>query len=297
MRMEIKSIVCTLALLIAGCASPIQSEASKDKPLQRQLALAERLLPADSSAQPRVIYAGFAMSSRSKAFASDIDAGARFARQIDPDAVVVELADPAPGAASAYPLANRSNIREVLARLGKAARAQDKFIVLFSTHGAVDWLELNIGGKFDAPVSSAELRQWLAPLAGKPTVLVLSACHSGSLLPALQRPDRVIFMAAAANRVSFGCSFESRGTYFSDALFDRPFDASLSLAQLMAHARQEVGRRETEMRLSPPSEPQFFVGSDMKTMAETPLTDLRQAPFKAGKTPGKASGKTAWAAR
>ena len=63
-----------------------------------------------------------------------------------------------------------------------------------------------------APFTSAQFEQALKPLGDTPTIIVLSACHSGSFIPRLERNNRIILVAASAERASFGCSFEDENT-------------------------------------------------------------------------------------
>jgi hypothetical protein len=50
-------------------------------------------------------------------------------------------------------------------------------------------------------------------------VIVISACYSGSFIPALQSPETLIITASAADKTSFGCN-EADYTYFGRAFFD-----------------------------------------------------------------------------
>lgn len=142
-----------------------------------------------------------------------------------------------------------------------------------STHGRPDVLSVNFGAQYYPHVNARVLNQWLTDLRGKPTLLILSACHSGSFLPALSGPTRVILAAAAADRSSFGCQFQSSNTYFVDALFNQPALADSSLEQLMMRAQVELDKKERAQKLSPPSLPQIAVGAAGKTWASQPLKD------------------------
>ena len=45
--------------------------------------------------------------------------------------------------------------------------------------------------------SVADVGRWLEPLGDRPTLLVISACHSGSFIDPLRKPNRIILAAAA----------------------------------------------------------------------------------------------------
>jgi hypothetical protein len=94
-----------------------------------------------------------------------------------------------------------------------------------------------------------------------PTVVVVSACHSGVFLtPAMRQPNRVVLTAAAADRVSFGCGAGDRFTYYDQCLLQQ-FDAASTWGQLAQATRACVQNLEKSMGVRTPSQPQIFVGS------------------------------------
>jgi hypothetical protein len=111
----------------------------------------------------------------------------------------------------------------------------------------------------------------------RPTVVVISACFSGVFVPVLAGPNRMVVTAARPDRASFGCGAEEVYTYFDGCVLESlPKAGRLDmLAQL---ARTCVARRETEMGMTPPSEPQVFIGPEMAKR----LPDLTLVPRPAG---------------
>jgi Peptidase C13 family len=101
-------------------------------------------------------------------------------------------------------------------------------------------------------------------------VIIVSACYSGSLIPALQAPRRIIIAAARADRSSFGCDASSRHTFFGSAELLGFAEPHRSLHQVFAAIRQDVTRMERAERYRA-SEPQVFVGSEMTGLYEAPL--------------------------
>lgn len=94
-----------------------------------------------------------------------------------------------------------------------------------------------------------------------PTVVVVSACHSGVFLTsAMRQPNRVVLTAAAADRVSFGCGAGDRFTYYDQCLLQN-FDAASTWSQLAQSTRTCVQNLEKSMGIRTPSQPQIFVGS------------------------------------
>lgn len=94
-----------------------------------------------------------------------------------------------------------------------------------------------------------------------PTVVVVSACHSGVFLTsAMRQPNRVVLTAAAADRVSFGCGAGDRFTYYDQCLLQN-FDSASTWSQLAQATRGCVQNLEQRMGIRTPSQPQIFVGS------------------------------------
>lgn len=102
----------------------------------------------------------------------------------------------------------------------------------------------------------------------RPTVVVISACFSGAFVPLLSAPNRLIITAARRDRSSFGCAADAVWPYFDGCVLEALPTATDFLA--LAHAAKAcVARREQAEGLSPPSEPQLFVGAQMQLLAPT----------------------------
>jgi hypothetical protein len=95
----------------------------------------------------------------------------------------------------------------------------------------------------------------------RPTVVVVSACHSGVFLnSAMRQPNRIVLTAAAPDRASFGCGASDRYTYYDQCLLQQ-FDAVTTWRQLAQATEACVETLERRMGVSPPSRPQTFVGA------------------------------------
>lgn len=257
---------------LTGCATVLtESEgiARSDALLQKQFEAAQK--PDQLRPEGRLLFAGFALHSQSKAFRNDVVTAEKAALAIDPHAIIFKLSNPARGQDTDWPYATFQNMDLVLKKVGALARPQDKIVVLISTHGNVNALAINYGNKDYPYINSRVLGQSLAALRGKPTLLVLSACHSGSFIEPLSAPNRIILTAAAKDRSSFGCQFHSTNTYFVDALLNQPSMLNMSVVQLMEQARLDIDRRERAQRLSPPSLPQVSVGNAARDWANQPV--------------------------
>jgi Peptidase C13 family len=271
-RFFLASIVTFVALFISGCASsPYQGDGKikSDALLKQQFEAAEQ--QRSSKPEGRIIFAGFAMHSQSKAFRSDVVTTEKSILSIDPNAIIFKLNNPAFGQDADWPYSTTQNIEQVLKKVSAMARPEDKVVVLMSTHGNVDVLAVNFNKNAYPHVSPKVLNEWLGGLRGKPTLLLLSACHSGSFVQPLSGPSRVILAAAAKDRTSFGCQFHSNNTYFIDALMNQPSLLDRSLEQLMDQAKIIIDKKESDQKLSPPSLPQSSVGFAAKDWFNQPL--------------------------
>lgn len=278
-RYFIQTILALTALLLAGCVTtPYEGEgkARSDARLRHQFESAEQHRQAKP--EGRIIFAGFAMHSQSKAFRNDVVAAEKAMRVIDPNAIIFKLDNPAWGQDAVWPYATPENFARVLRQVGAMARTQDKIVLLISTHGAPDVLAVNFDNKDYPHINAKWLNQSLAPLGAHPTLLLISACYSGSFVEPLASPNRVILTSAAKDRNSFGCHFHSDNTFFVDALLNQAFPMSLSIAQLMERAKIAIDRRERGMKLSPPSSPQIFVGGAVKEWSEQRLDAWLKTP-------------------
>ena len=95
----------------------------------------------------------------------------------------------------------------------------------------------------------------------RPTVVVVSACHSGIFLTSgMRQPNRVVLTAAAADRVSFGCGAGDQFTYYDQCLLQQ-FDSAATWRDLALATRTCVENLERRMGVGRPSQPQTFVGA------------------------------------
>lgn len=218
-------------------------------------------------------FLGFASHDESPAFMGDTALAAQRMRELTPEARLIQLANPPAGQAPAVPLATTANLARSLEDLGTVLSQKDVVVILVSTHGAPGRLAVQVGGEEQAALSGRRLQRLLAPLGTTPTVLILSACYSGSLLPALRAPNRLILTAAAANRASFGCGTDDTNTFFIDELLRNGFSDRENLLQAFERTRVQVAEREKRMNLTPPSQPQLYIGSAMRDFAALPLKD------------------------
>ncbi len=148
-------------------------------------------------------------------------------------------------------------IGEKLAELAETQRGG--CLVYFSSHGnpagvLVGATELSPAGL------SLIVDQACGP---RPTVVIVSACFSGVFVPPLSRPNRMVLTAARPDRSSFGCGSSDRYPYFDACVIDT-LPSAADFADLGRRVKDCVADKEKTTGMAPPSEPQMFVGSQLK---------------------------------
>jgi Peptidase C13 family len=158
-------------------------------------------------------------------------------------------------------LATVANLRLALQGVGERMDTSKDVLLLFiTTHGSPGVLAVEYPGLRLKQLDPVLLNEMLDEAGIKNRVLVISACYSGSFLPALSDPDTLVMTAARADRTSFGCSNEREWTYFGDALFNRALRKTYSFTQAFDAAKADVGTWEATGKLVP-SEPQISIGA------------------------------------
>jgi hypothetical protein len=160
-----------------------------------------------------------------------------------------------PGRYVEGPLATDFNvITDTLNTITETARGG--CFIYFTSHGAPQGILL--ADKILPPDVMAELVD--GACRDQPTVMVISACYSGVFIPALATDNRMIITAARPDRPSFGCSEDLEYTYFDQCIL-QSIPASPTFPDLAMNARNCVDAREEAEKVTPPSEPQIFVGA------------------------------------
>lgn len=245
MSIRVAALVALLTSLI-GCTP--DSDAAPPSGRSMALAVAPGDVPA--SRWHAVLIAG---DNNSPSFDNGIDAlrdklSARGVRDI-------RILTSDPGRNPSAEVASASNVSSAL-RNASGAEACLAFITSHGTEAGVVLRQAN------GVVRPSALDTALDAGCGTlPTVVVVSACHSGVFLtPAMRQPNRVVLTAAAADRVSFGCGAGDRFTYYDQCLLQQ-FDAASTWGQLAQATRACVQNLEKSMGIRTPSQPQIFVGS------------------------------------
>ena len=237
------------------------------------VALLTAMLAVKADAEPvqrRLFYVGLALYSETWSQNDVVALSDELQRNSD-FAVVPLIASNYITARRQYPIADDARITTLVRTAAMRAGPEDIVVVHISTHGGPGLLASRIGNQPTTAMTARSLAQRLAPLGGHSTVVIVSACYSGSLINALRAPDRIVIAAARADRSSFGCAAGAQHTFFGHAELQAFAEPHRSLQQAFDAMRGNVARMEREQNYKPPSEPQVWVGNNVRGLYEAPL--------------------------
>lgn len=170
-----------------------------------------------------------------------------------------------PATLTEQPIATVSNLRTALSFLGNTINTEEDIVLLhISTHGTSDYqLKLDMPPLELAQLTPSALARMLAESGIKWKVIVISACFSGGFVEPLRGPNTLVITAADAFHSSFGCSYDSDYTWFSEALYDEALRDTFSFEEAFEAAKKTVSERERAEGF-PPSNPQIAMGSAIR---------------------------------
>ncbi len=258
------ALAAAIALLAACVATPNKKEslAQSDALIQKQLAAVEAGLKSLPAGQKATVYLGFAMHSESKAFHGDVMLGLQRFKELNPNTYPVILSNKKETSDLEYPFATVYSMRKVFDQLPAIVRDKNVDLVLLaSTHGNKELLSIYID-KYYTGINPTMLRDWLAPLSNNVanrSLLILSACYSGSFIDTLKVSNRTIMTSASATTQSFGCAYEDKNTYFIEALLKDKINPNESVQTWFDRASKAVLNKETEKNAGVPSSPQLHI--------------------------------------
>jgi hypothetical protein len=215
--------------------------------------------------QTDLYFVGFAPYSGENVFRKDMEvAQDLFDDRFDTDGRSIVLLNN-PATVLEQPLATASNLRLTLKEIGDKIDPEDDVVMVYlESHGSashkltVDFPPLELD-----QLTPEMLKGMLDDAGIKWRIIVVSACYSGGFVAPLRDEHTLIMTASASNRTSFGCGVGSNATYFADALFQHALRFEDSFVKAFDVARERIARRETEEKVSTPSEPQLFIGEAM----------------------------------
>lgn len=232
--------------------------------LERSLAGLQR----SRAAQPQLFFVGFAGYGAQAVFKREVLAVRDlFDEQFGTKGRSLVLINHA-STLSNIALANVTNLDRALQHIGGLMNKDDDVLFLFLTsHGQKRLFSVEMPGFGFNNLTPEGLRAILDRSGIKNRVVVVSACHSGSFVPALVDPTTLVIAAAHADRTSFGCEDKREWTYFGDAFFNRALRQERSFERAFQRASQLITRWETSEKL-PRSLPQIAGGEALRSRLE-----------------------------
>jgi len=176
-----------------------------------------------------------------------------------------------------YPAATPNNIAAAIGQVGALIDPNEDLVVIFiTTHGAPDGTAvIREHNRMFAGLRPTHLAAMLSQANIRNRIVIVSACFSGAFIAPLANDDTIVLTAAQHDRSSFGCQPENEWTFFGDAFFNHALRNGDSLIQGFDNAKRQIERWERERNLSPPSNPQRYVGARAEQMLRRAERDAR----------------------
>ncbi len=169
------------------------------------------------------------------------------------------------------PLANSTNLTTALTHIGQIMQPEEDILLIYLTsHGNKEsGITVSLGGGHSFLNLSAGLLKEILDASGiKNKIIFISACFSGAMIDTIKDDNMMIITSAAKNKSSFGCSDDAPLTFFADAYFKQALIETTNLEKAFDIAKEIISNREIEEDLSPPSNPQIFIGKNIKQVLE-----------------------------
>jgi hypothetical protein len=162
------------------------------------------------------------------------------------------------------PLATRENLEQVLTGLGGMMDAgRDTLFLFITSHGDRGVVAVEMPHMRLEHLRPQALSDMLRRSGIRNRVVVVSACHSGSFIPALADARTLVIAAARADRSSFGCNDKREWTYFGEAYFNQALRKETSFRRAFRHASELIKTWEAKEKLLP-SLPQMRGGEGLE---------------------------------
>jgi len=167
-----------------------------------------------------------------------------------------------------YPAASPDNFAAAIGHIGATMDPnEDLFVLFITTHGQSDGVAaIREHNRMFAGLRPAHLSMMLQQANIQNRVVIVSACFSGAFISPLMSDSTIVMAAAAPDRSSFGCQPQNNWTFFGDAYFNRSVREHGDMIGSFDRAKRLISQWEREQNLSPPSNPQIYVGTRAAAM-------------------------------
>jgi hypothetical protein len=167
-----------------------------------------------------------------------------------------------------YPASTPNTIAAAIGQVGATIDPNEDLVVIFLTsHGASNGaMVMREAQRVESALRPTNLRDMLAAAGIRNRVVIVSSCYSGAFIAPLMDSDTIVLTASAPDRTSFGCQATRDWTFFGDAYFNNGLRGGATVLTAFDQAKTLIERWEREQNLSPPSNPQRFVGPNAAAM-------------------------------
>jgi hypothetical protein len=210
-------------------------------------------------------FVGFAPYGRDDGFRIDIDAAQKVMDERWGTTDRSLLLANSPRTLLTSPFATITNLREALNEIGAAIDPDDDVVMLYLTSpgGKGPRLTADLPPLSLVELTPPGLRQLLDDAGIKWRIIVVSACYSGGFIGPLQDDNTLIVTSSRAGQASPGCGKAGESTLFGEAFFQKGMASTASFAAAFDVARLRVAERQRDAKIAQPSEPQWWIGTEM----------------------------------
>lgn len=142
-----------------------------------------------------------------------------------------------------------------------AGKARSGCLLYFTSHGAPQGVVID--NQILTPGILGRILDTACP--NRPTIVIMSACYSGVFVRPLAQANRMILTAARPDRTSFGCGEDNVYPFFDDCVL-KSSPSAKDFAALAGAVKTCVAVREVAEGMRPPSEPQVWIGGELRPM-------------------------------
>ncbi|MBI3440094.1 MAG: peptidase C13 [Proteobacteria bacterium] len=169
--------------------------------------------------------------------------------------------------ARAHPDSTPENIAAAIGQVGSMINPNEDLVVVFITsHGSSDGAAALRSRQTIGALRPPNLRDLLNQAGIVNRVVIVSACFSGAFIAPLADDNTIVLTAAAPDRTSFGCQPEREWTFFGDAYFNHAVRGGAGLLPGFEQAKTLITQWEHDQNLTPPSNPQKWIGAHAAEM-------------------------------
>jgi len=258
--------LCLVALLMGNRAVSDLERLLTSQPARINAAVASM---APRSGDKTFYMVGFAGVGEQKVFAGEISLAAKVIAKRYGTAQRTLLLINDQRDLESHPLASVTGLKLALAAIGRRMdRERDALILVISSHGSRQpFVSVSNGDIPLKNLTGKDLKDALDEADIRWRVVIISACHAGAFIPYLRNDHTIVITAAAADRMSFGCSNERDLTEFGESFFRDALPDSPTLIAAFEKARTGIAAKERYLRLTP-SMPAAYFGAAMADKLE-----------------------------